>query len=826
MLTHDSVAERPPESPVAVSSSHSIARPFWQNTYLHVAILIAIVALCFVRTLGSFFLADDFGEVYYVSKIFNGHPELIWANFTGPYIQNPTILVWRPFMLMSQVVDYGIWGPNPFGYYLTNLLYYCGNVLLAYYAMRQLTRTWGSAKGRLASLVTAGLFAANPLHCESVSWMVGRVDILSSFYYLLAFNLYLSCMRVQSTFKLAAGTLCFWVAMWCKEMAIFLPALVSAAYLLVHEQQSPIGVDESRIAFLKRRLKNAIAFAAPLWISLALYFPLRFAVLGTFLGGYTGDIGASQSAGLLQRWTDLDTLGRLFLPLNYGLFGGNSIYHTLILGCFACIGGLTVFRVLAGALPWRWLLFLGLWGVTAVLPIYKLWGIGHNLEGGRFYFFLSVPLAMLLPVLVLHPWPVHRAAKDLLKLERNTWIAGFAVLTMLLIVFCKVTYSTNLLWVHAGKEVKSFWRQCTNIATKIPPDTKVALLGIPKDHDGAHMILNAMTFAQMMSPPFTKAPLNEKFFVFDPLFYGHDEAINASAFKRAMLNWHTAGMFVWQGTKNGFRKLEPENETVPLTPLELIPYAVNQNWQVYTRGHQKTLSFSKAYVRLSELQQNDGLRIFNMKLQPLRYDFLEFELRRKPADQPATITAAWNNLPENYASVTLPAEKANTANLFRRVRIRLSHNWRWYATNEIKELELLFSPMKEADIRHPRLIADVSVAPVIELPDLKPNFANVAPFHAPSVRLLFDGRNVDNASGVEVQVSKPNYFFDNFKEQDEKSFVAHRLTNGSVFGELALPEKLFSSNGYYQIRSRCLDNMGLPVGEFSEPLTVNYVRGK
>ena len=150
---------------------------FLVSPVVHIVVLVALVWSCFGRTLGGYFLADDFAEVHYVSTIFNGGLELVWANFTGPYMQNPALQVWRPWMLMTQVFDYLLWGPNAFGFYLSNLLYFTLDVVLLYLVVRLLTNTWSLLRSSGAALFAAALFAANPLHCESISWMVGRVDV-------------------------------------------------------------------------------------------------------------------------------------------------------------------------------------------------------------------------------------------------------------------------------------------------------------------------------------------------------------------------------------------------------------------------------------------------------------------------------------------------------------------------------------------------------------------------------------------------------------------------------------------------------------------------
>src|SRR5262249_51178007 len=127
-------------------------------------LLLTLVCLTFGRSLESFFIADDFGEVSYVAKMFSGQANLFWSNFTGNYMQIPSMAVWRPWLLTTLVFDYAIWKANAFGYYLTNLLYYTGNVLLIFALIRRLTCNWASLRSQATAFFTAALFAVSPLH--------------------------------------------------------------------------------------------------------------------------------------------------------------------------------------------------------------------------------------------------------------------------------------------------------------------------------------------------------------------------------------------------------------------------------------------------------------------------------------------------------------------------------------------------------------------------------------------------------------------------------------------------------------------------------------
>lgn len=96
-----------------------------------------------------------------------------WA-FQAGYSGN-----WHPLTWLSHMLDVELFGLNPAGHHLVNLLLHCANVVLLF--------TWlGFATGACwRSAVVAGLFAVHPLHVESVAWAAERKDVLSTFFLFL-----------------------------------------------------------------------------------------------------------------------------------------------------------------------------------------------------------------------------------------------------------------------------------------------------------------------------------------------------------------------------------------------------------------------------------------------------------------------------------------------------------------------------------------------------------------------------------------------------------------------------------------------------------------
>jgi len=82
------------------------------------------------------------------------------------------------------MLDCELYGLNPAGHHLTNLLFHIANSVLLFLFLNRLTRAlWRSS-------FVATLFALHPLHVESVAWISERKDVLSTFFFLLTLMAY------------------------------------------------------------------------------------------------------------------------------------------------------------------------------------------------------------------------------------------------------------------------------------------------------------------------------------------------------------------------------------------------------------------------------------------------------------------------------------------------------------------------------------------------------------------------------------------------------------------------------------------------------------
>jgi Tfp pilus assembly protein PilF len=146
---------------------------------------------------------------------------------------------WMPLNWISFGLDYALWGMNPLGYHLTNIVVHAVNAAVFYaVALRLLALalpgrlTAGGGRLRLGAFAAALLFSLHPLRVESVAWITERRDVLSGLFYLLAILAYLRYCEARMSGRRswprpywAAVALCG-LALLSKAMAVSLPVIL------------------------------------------------------------------------------------------------------------------------------------------------------------------------------------------------------------------------------------------------------------------------------------------------------------------------------------------------------------------------------------------------------------------------------------------------------------------------------------------------------------------------------------------------------------------------------------------------------------------------
>ena len=112
--------------------------------------------------------------------------------------------VYQPLSWVSLALDYRLWGLNPYGYHLTNVLIHSASAVLFYGVCRRLiaasvpqARAAETAAVAWCAGFAALLFSIHPLRVESVAWLTERRDVLSVFFYLATVLFYLRAVSSE-----------------------------------------------------------------------------------------------------------------------------------------------------------------------------------------------------------------------------------------------------------------------------------------------------------------------------------------------------------------------------------------------------------------------------------------------------------------------------------------------------------------------------------------------------------------------------------------------------------------------------------------------------
>lgn len=773
------------------------------STWLHLAVLMLICGICFGRSLTSYFIADDFAEIAYVASIFKGHPELFFSNFTGNYMQVPGMLVYRPGMFLTIVLDFLLYGGKAWGYFLSNFLCACGGVGALYFLCRSLSASFDRTRRALFSFFSAALFAANPLHCETITWMVGRGDPYAALFYLLsllAFSYNVVRPRILTS---VCGVVAFVIALSMKELPVGLPFVASTiAFFWGNSSLS-----------LRDRAIGALRLSAPYWCVLVLYFGVRYVCLGTFGGGYSGGVGAQQIKALLQHWTDLDTVARMVWPINEQVAKEVVLCVPLLHALYIAALPLLVIRLLSGSFSVRWTALILAMAVTTAAPIFQLWGLGPNLEGGRFYFFLTIPLSLILPLLFFYPRDSSsQSTSSVVPRSSDRLNAMFLAVSVLiqlaiLLLLVRVTAKTDLLWVHAGKEDFYLSRECENLAARIDKQKHILLLGIPDDYHGAHLILNRTMFEVMLRPPFVKDDISGRFITTMPLHYGPEQYLNASRVRDLLSQPDVVGPYVWFRDKRRFQKIDLPSAT------GAVSRSVSLSLDKPSEGNSEFIS--------GEHHVGQSIFFNHLNLNPLDIDCLEFKISATSlSSQPLKVywngSAEKSNSTNGEASVELLESHEDGA---RTIRIRLGRYWRWYSCGVVNSLEIVPPVSDCCRIENIKLLPPKAVAPTLTFESTDRYTANCG--HS-GFNLHLSQNSIPGASTLQLEIGKTNYFFDNFPGSNDQSSVATKVPLDLSATSFAIdnPDKYFAKPGYYQLRLHCLNAQGKPVGEYSDAITI------
>jgi hypothetical protein len=389
-----------------------------------------LAAAVYLNALDNPFVYDDRDTVV-------ANPSLVdLSNLQFVLVYSP----FRPVVNVSYAVDRALWGTDPFGFHLTNVVLHAFTVILLYAFT---TVALSDAQARAASgrnervarrwwaFSTAALFAVHPLMSEAVGYVSGRSEILCAVF-LLGALLVARMALLRGGLPWAAVALLWLLALLSKEVALAFPVVMIAYdWLLLPDS----GV--------RRRQR--------LW---KLYVPCLAVVAAAAAYRLSRASGPmSTEAPLLNLWTQAIVIWRyvalVVLPTGQSIM--HSVHQVISLAdpkallAVAALSGSIVGAVMMRRT--RPLFAFGVfWFLAIIAPSSSVVGLREGMAEHRAYLASAGLLMALISVVA-----------GFSRLLRRPGTAYAATLTLLLGVLGALTIARNEVW---GEPVR-LWQEAT-----------------------------------------------------------------------------------------------------------------------------------------------------------------------------------------------------------------------------------------------------------------------------------------------------------------------------------------------------------------------------
>jgi hypothetical protein len=180
------------------------------------AVLCSAVVLTYFNCLGhDFVFWDDPIYIVYNEATKGFSIDHLRLAFTKSYSNN-----YAPIQIISYMLDYQIWGFNPSGFILTNLLLHFFNGVLVYHLYKRLFLS------NFGALLAATIFLVHPVQVESVAWASQRKNVLSMFFFLVSFGFYIRSVSEDERRYYWVSVIVYSLALLTKVAAIVLPLII------------------------------------------------------------------------------------------------------------------------------------------------------------------------------------------------------------------------------------------------------------------------------------------------------------------------------------------------------------------------------------------------------------------------------------------------------------------------------------------------------------------------------------------------------------------------------------------------------------------------
>ncbi|XP_055840237.1 protein O-mannosyl-transferase Tmtc3 [Episyrphus balteatus] len=221
------------------------------NNFSQFVAIVSVCTLCYYNSASCGLVFDDISAVKDNKDLRPSTPlkNIFLNDFWGtPMRKEQSHKSYRPLTVLTFRWNYLVHQLEPAGFHVVNVILHVIVCILFKRACRQL---WlgivGGGGEKQMSFVAALLFAVHPVHTEAVTGVVGRAELLSSIFFLLAFLCYAKATKpVRTTRWLSLNYfgVCLLCSMLCKEQGITIAGICAAYEVFIVQQIRPIQIFE------------------------------------------------------------------------------------------------------------------------------------------------------------------------------------------------------------------------------------------------------------------------------------------------------------------------------------------------------------------------------------------------------------------------------------------------------------------------------------------------------------------------------------------------------------------------------------------------------
>jgi Tfp pilus assembly protein PilF len=305
---------------------------------------------------------------------------------------------WYPLTVISHMLDCQIYGLNPGGHHLTNILLHAATAILLFLVLQKMTGAlWRSA-------FVAVVFAIHPLRVESVAWITERKDVLSGLFFMLTLWAYTRYAQKRPQADGREPSDRRWMLDYCLALTFFIFGLLSKSmlvtlpFVLLLLDYWPLR----RFAIDDLRFGDLTLHTSLLWEKIPFLLLAGFSCVPTMLAA-KGQILAASDATLPWRIGNALVsyaiyIGQIFYPIRLAVFYPNLANNLEVWKIIVSALVLLIISagILAGRTKYPYLLVGWLWYLGMLIPVIGLIQEGPLARADRYTYLPQIGLYLML----------------------------------------------------------------------------------------------------------------------------------------------------------------------------------------------------------------------------------------------------------------------------------------------------------------------------------------------------------------------------------------------------------------------------------------------